>query len=73
MTIFDRFRRENSNISNFLPINKVNFDTKIKNRPFFKLFRICRFGTKSEPLTHCVGPAMPMADCSSRKNSGMLK
>ena len=54
MTIFDRFRCENSNISNFLPLNIVNFDRKIKIDQFSSFSRICSFWTKNGPLTHCV-------------------
>ena len=69
---FDQIRHKNSNISNFLPLKKVNFETKIKIVHFSSFSRICSFSTKNGPLTHCgCGPAM--ADCSSRKNSGMLK
>ena len=51
MTIFDQFRRENSNFS---PLKIVNFDTKIKIDHFSSCSRICIFWTKNGPLTQCV-------------------
>ena len=53
MTIFDQFRRENSNISNSLLLKKVNFATKIKIHHLWSFSRICSFWTKNGPLTHC--------------------
>ena len=53
MTIFDQFRRQNSNISNFLPIKFVNFDTKIKVDHFSSSSRICSFWAKMD-LWHTV-------------------
>ena len=43
MTIFDQIRRENSNISNFLPLKISQFLHKSKNWPFFKLFKNLNF------------------------------
>ena len=48
-----KFRRENSNISNFLPLKIVNFGTEIKLTIFRSFSRICSFWTKNGPLTHC--------------------
>ena len=54
MTIFDQFRHENSNISTFLPLKLVNFDTKVTMDHFSSFSRIFSFGDKNGPLTHCV-------------------
>ena len=54
MTIYDQFRRENSNISNCLPLKIVNFETKIEIDHFSSFSRICSFRTKNGQLTHCV-------------------
>ena len=43
---FDQFRRENSNISNFSPLELVNFDTKIKIDHFSSFPSICSFWTR---------------------------
>ena len=53
MTIFDQFRRENSNISNFLPLKIVNFDTKIKIDNFQAFSELLVFGQKMD-LSHTV-------------------
>ena len=54
MTIFNEFRCENSNAFRFfLPLKKVDFDTKIKVDHFSSFSRICIFWTKNGPLTHC--------------------
>ena len=53
MTIFDQFRRENSNISTFVLLKIVNFDTKIRIDHFSSFWRICSFWTQNGPLTHC--------------------
>ena len=54
MTIFDQFRRENSNIFIFYLLKIVNFFTKIKIDHFSSCSRICKFWSKNGPLTHCV-------------------
>ena len=53
MTFFDQFRRENSNISNSLPLKLVNFDTKTKIDHFSRSSIIFSFWTKNSKLTHC--------------------
>ena len=53
MTIFDQFRRKNSNISFFYPYNA----TEIKTDHFSSFSRICSFWTKNGTLTHCVKAA----------------
>ena len=54
ITIFDQFRHENSNISTFLPLKLVNFDTKVTMDHFSSFSRIFSFWDKNGPLTHCV-------------------
>ena len=46
MTTFDQFWRENSNISNLLPLKIVNFDTKIKIDHFQAFQEFVVFGQK---------------------------
>ena len=53
MTIFDQFRRENSNISIFLPLKIFNFDPKLKLTIFQAFQEFVIFGPKNGPLTHC--------------------
>ena len=53
MTLFDQFRRGNSNILIFIPLKIVIFETKIKNDSFASFSRILSFWTKNGHLTHC--------------------
>ena len=53
MTIFDQFRRENSNILNFLPLKIVNFDTEIKMSIFQDFQEFVVFGQKNEDFEQC--------------------
>ena len=46
MTIFDQFRRENSNTPIFLRLKKVNFDNKIKIDHFKAFQEFVGFGQK---------------------------
>ena len=55
MTIFNQFRRENSNtFLIFLPLKIVNFDSKIKIDHFLAFQEFVIFGPKNGPLKHCV-------------------
>ena len=53
-SIFDRIRRENSNILDFLPLKILNFGTKIQIDQNLNVFISLNFLTKKWLLVHCV-------------------